>query len=291
MEGPPTRRKQFTDCRLKKSRVFLSFFFLFNAWEGCHFKMIILAIDPGLRNLAWCLTENGVVKDINKADIFCGNAIQTCDAFHAISHFCDRMSIHFEAADLVVIERQFVDNKIKLSSCLSIVQTVLQCRSYGKHVLVHAATIKKVFSTHRGTHKLNKLAAVEQATALNPLLFNSLSGKVDDLADAFLLAWYGWSHLRYKFKQPKFPKPGVWESNVGTYQSLSSRGVAANEGVAVAGRELATGGSKEPIHDRREGEARGSGRGVRGVQQGGAENMGVVEQSSDAGRGGAECQV
>ena len=157
--------------------------------------MIILAIDPGLRNLAWCLTENNVVRDMNKADIFCGNPIQTCDAYTAITSFCERMSVHFETADLVVIERQFVDNKIKLSSCLSIVQTVLQCWSHKKHVLVHAGTIKKIFATHRGSHKLNKLAAVERATALNPLLFNSLSGKVDDLADAFLLAWYSWSHL------------------------------------------------------------------------------------------------
>ena len=31
--------------------------------------MIILSIDPGLRNLAWCLMENGVVKDINRTDI------------------------------------------------------------------------------------------------------------------------------------------------------------------------------------------------------------------------------
>ena len=76
--------------------------------------MIVLAIDPGLRNLAWCLTENGVVKDINKADIFCGNPVVTCDAFECITAFCDRMSAAFDAADLVVIERQFVDSKVKL---------------------------------------------------------------------------------------------------------------------------------------------------------------------------------
>ena len=89
--------------------------------------------------------------------------------------------------------------------CLSIVQTVLQCQSYKKHVLVHAATIKKVFSTHRGTHRLNKLAAIERATSLAPLLFSSLSGKVDDLADAFLLAWYRWHHLRFRIT-PKIPQ-------------------------------------------------------------------------------------
>ena len=113
--------------------------------------MLILAIDPGLRNLAYCLMENGVVKDINKVDIFGGHPIQTCDTFHCISLFCDRMANAFAFADLVVIEKQFIDNKIKLSSCLSVVQTVLQCRSYQKNVVVHAATIKRL-SKHIGAH-------------------------------------------------------------------------------------------------------------------------------------------
>ena len=157
--------------------------------------MLILAIDPGLRNLAWCLMENGTVKDLNKADIFGGEVIQSAHAFDAISGFCDRMAGVLEAADLVVIERQFIDGKIKLSSCLSVVQTVLQCRTYKKHVLVHAGTIKKVFGTHRESHKLNKLAAIERATEINPLVFKEMGGKVDDLADAFLLAQYAHTNL------------------------------------------------------------------------------------------------
>ena len=167
----------------------------------CWVKMIILAIDPGLRNLAWCLMENGVVKDINRTDIFCGELIQSYTAFDAISAFCDRIDHIFQRADMVVIERQFVDNKIKLSSCLSIVQTVLQCRSYKRHMLVHAGTIKKFFRTHRGTHKLNKIAAVERATEYAPCMFGSMGGKLDDLADAFLLALY--AHIQYRGKIPK----------------------------------------------------------------------------------------
>ena len=163
--------------------------------------MIVLAIDPGLRNLAWCVMDNGVVKDIHRTDIFCGELIQGYSAFEAISAFCDRIEPLLTQADMVVIERQFVDNKIKLSWCLSIVQTVLQCRSYKKHMLVHAGTIKKFFRTHRGSHKLNKIAAVKRATKYAPDMFRLMGGKLDDLADAFLLAYY--AHLQYRGKIPK----------------------------------------------------------------------------------------
>ena len=219
--------------------------------------MLILAIDPGLRNLAYCLMDNGVVKDINKVDIFGGHPIQTCDTFHCISSFCDRMANAFAFADLVVIEKQFIDNKIKLSSCLSVVQTVLQCRSYQKNVVVHAATIKKAFQTHRGTHKMNKLAAVERATALNPMLFNSLSGKMDDMADAFLLAWYAHTHLRHvnlKYTQ-KFPKAQASKPNIenGKHPAESSTAAGRDteedgwEQVLHSGRNQAVGGLSEPI--------------------------------------------
>ena len=167
--------------------------------------MIILAIDPGLRNLAYCVMNNGAVQEINKSDIFCGELIQSSNAFECISAFCDRMAPLFEAADLVVIERQFIDAKIKLSTCLSIVQTVLQCRSYKKHVLVHAGTIKKVFNTHRENHRLNKAAAVQRATEINPNLFTGVGGKLDDLADAFLLAHYAHKHLSRYWKNIRRP--------------------------------------------------------------------------------------
>lgn len=219
--------------------------------------MLILAIDPGLRNLAYCLMENGVVKDINKVDIFGGHPIQTCDTFNCISAFCDRMANAFAFADLVVIEKQFIDNKIKLSSCLSVVQTVLQCRSYQKNVVVHAATIKKAFQTHRGTHKMNKLAAVERATALNPMLFNSLSGKMDDMADAFLLAWYAHTHLRHvnlKYTQ-KFPKPQASKPVIENGKHPAESGTPAGrdaaedgwEQVLHSGRNQSAGGLSEPI--------------------------------------------
>ena len=161
-------------------------------------KMKILAIDPGLRNLALCVMDNGMVEQIRRVDIFGGATIRSCDAFEAISSFCDRNQSLFDSVELVVIERQFFDSKIKLSTCLCIIQTVLQCRALKNHTLVHAATIKKCFGTHAHSHRTNKQAAVQKACEIDPLLFQETSGKLDDLADAYLLAVYANRYL-HKF--------------------------------------------------------------------------------------------
>ena len=160
---------------------------------------MILAIDPGLRNLAWCAMVNGAVQEMNRSDIFGGGSVNCNDTFAAISQWCDRHQYLFDAADVVVIEKQFIDTKLRLSSCLATVQSVLQCRSYKKHILVHAGTIKRVYAISRGNHRLNKLASVERAQGLNRELFESQSGKLDDMADAYLLAHYAYTHFSDAF--------------------------------------------------------------------------------------------
>ena len=102
-------------------------------------------------------------------------------------------------ANVVVIEKQFIDSKLRLSSCLAAVQTVLQCRAYQKHILVHAGTIKRMYSTSRGNYRLNKQASIERAVSLNPLLFEKQSGKLDDMADCYLLAHYAHTHLSEQY--------------------------------------------------------------------------------------------
>lgn len=156
--------------------------------------MKILAIDPGLRNLAWCMLNDGNIEEVSRADIFEGASVAVATCFECISKWCDDHQHLFDSADIVVIEKQFMDNKMRLSACLSTVQSVLQCRSYKKHILVHAGTIKKIYRTHRGTHKLNKQAAVEKATEISPY-FRERAGKLDDMCDAFLLAYYVHTHF------------------------------------------------------------------------------------------------
>ena len=192
--------------------------------------MMILAIDPGLRNLAWCTMENGNVQELNRSDIFGGRPVNACDAFAAISGWCDRHSALIESADIVVIEKQFIDSKLRLSSCLATVQTVLQCRSYKKHLLVHAGTIKRIYSTSRGSHRCNKQASIERAKELSPSLFESQSGKLDDMADCFLLTHYVHTHFSAQYMR-KISKSQLSNGGGGGLGPIRT----GEEGVAVAG--------------------------------------------------------
>lgn len=173
--------------------------------------MKILAIDPSLRNLAWCYTVNGVIVDMNRADIFHGNPINICDTFAQIAAWCDKHQPMIDEAQIVAIERQFVDSKLRLSCCLNTVQVVLQCRAYKHHMLVHAGTIKRIYGINRGNHRENKQAAVRKAAELNPTAFLNQSGKLDDMCDAFLIANYIWTQFDADFIR-KFSNARVKEA-------------------------------------------------------------------------------
>ena len=146
--------------------------------------------------------------ELNRSDIFGGGSITTCDTFNAISQWCDRHQSLFDMADVVVIEKQFIDAKLQLSLCLATVQCVLQCRSYKRHILVHAGTIKRIYSISRGNHRLNKQASIECAVTINPSLFAGVNGKLNDMADCYLLAHYATTHFSesYVSKFKEFSK-------------------------------------------------------------------------------------
>jgi hypothetical protein len=62
-------------------------------------------------------------------------------------------------------------------------------------------TVKKYYGTNRGSHPLNKRASIEMAKALWPGLCE-IKEKVDDIADAFLLAHFA-SHNSFSHALPK----------------------------------------------------------------------------------------
>jgi hypothetical protein len=94
----------------------------------------------------------------------------------------------------VVVERQFCDNKVTLSACLIVIQTVVQCYARGKTLVVHAMTIKRAFNTITGAHKTNKLASVEKVRTLYPSISEAVrrkEDKLDDMCDAVLMCQWG----------------------------------------------------------------------------------------------------
>jgi Holliday junction resolvasome RuvABC endonuclease subunit len=163
--------------------------------------MKVLAIDPGMRNMAFVFMDGGLVCTASRVDIFCGLPINKETCFAHINTWCAQNANLFKEADVVVIERQFMDGKVVLSSCLLVVQTVLQMWAGEKCLLVHAMTVKKCYNTNRGSHPLNKRASIEMAKALWPGLCE-IKEKVDDIADAFLLAHFA-SHNSFSHALPK----------------------------------------------------------------------------------------
>lgn len=152
----------------------------------------VLAIDPGMRNLAYCMTdESGEIVAIGRDDIFQGKAIETPGCYDCIQAWCEYHDDMLKSATVVIIERQFVDRKVVLSSCLTTIQTVLMCRTQGKHILVHAMAIKRFFNTRADTHRGNKAASTQCATTMCPDLKTAVTGKLDDVADAYLMCQYG----------------------------------------------------------------------------------------------------
>jgi Holliday junction resolvasome RuvABC endonuclease subunit len=175
--------------------------------------MKVLSIDPGMRNLAFVFMDEGLVATAQRVDIFGGLPINKDTCYGHINAWCAANNNLFKQADLIVIEKQFVDGKVVLSSCLLVVQTVLQMWAGEKCLLVHAMTVKKYYGTNRGSHPLNKRASIEMAKALWPGLVE-IKEKVDDIADAFLLAHFAthnsFSHTPGKgcLWRPPSPKSG-----------------------------------------------------------------------------------
>ena len=142
-----------------------------------------------MRNLAFVFMDEGLVATAQRVDIFGGLPINKDTCYGHINAWCAANNNLFKQADLIVIEKQFVDGKVVLSSCLLVVQTVLQMWAGEKCLLVHAMTVKKYYGTNRGSHPLNKRASIEMAKSLWPGLVE-IKEKVDDIADAFLLAHF-----------------------------------------------------------------------------------------------------
>lgn len=167
--------------------------------------MRLLGIDPGMRNLAFVAMENGKVENYGRIDIFGGTPIDRGTVYRRIDEWCVTMKSIFEWADLVVIEKQFVDRKVVLSECLIVIQTVLQERSVGKNIVVPAMSIKRYFDTYKGNHVANKKASVELVRTMWELDLTH-NKKVDDLADAYLLALF--AHRQFSNRVSEAcPKP------------------------------------------------------------------------------------
>jgi Holliday junction resolvasome RuvABC endonuclease subunit len=154
--------------------------------------MIILGIDPGLRNLGWAKYDtdtNSFVK-FGKYDLTENvNKQQKTKYTLLVKNFIDKRPDIFENIDIITIEMQ-------MAAKFKVISTAFQCFFWGKSHLISPRSVRCHFKISTGNYKKNKKASIDIIPKLpinktNITLFNSYpASKKDDVADAILIALY-----------------------------------------------------------------------------------------------------
>ena len=167
--------------------------------------MIIVGIDPGIRNLGYSVydTEAKCFSAFGKIDLT-ENVDKKLKTKYAqlVKNVIDNRSDIFGNFDQIVIEIQMVA-KFKT------IATAFQCFFWGKSRLISPRAVRCHFGISTGNYKKNKRASIDIFPKLpisreNIDLFLSFPDtKKDDVADASLLALYFAQKLESPPKRPK----------------------------------------------------------------------------------------
>jgi Poxvirus A22 protein len=150
--------------------------------------MRVLAIDVGIRNLAFCCLEDGCLLAWANEPL-AGAEYKPTDTVHHVMRFVEAHRQLFDSCDKLVIERQMRVN-------MRVVEAALHALFYAKCTIVHARTIKARFGLCKRNYQQNKAAAV---ACVDDLLAGNTAElaaayraarKRDDLADAYLMALF-----------------------------------------------------------------------------------------------------
>tara|TARA_B110000902_G_C13847817_1_gene414005 strand:+ start:24 stop:554 length:531 start_codon:yes stop_codon:yes gene_type:complete len=154
--------------------------------------MIIVAIDPGIKNLGWSVynTTKGEFVSFGRYNLLKDQPKTMHTKYPQLVYdFVQASKAVFDIADIVVIEMQMVAK-------YKIIQTAFQCFFWGKSYLLSPRSVRCHFDISTGNYVKNKKASVQiiptlNITNRNKQWFSSLEvGKRDDVADAILLALY-----------------------------------------------------------------------------------------------------
>jgi Holliday junction resolvasome RuvABC endonuclease subunit len=156
--------------------------------------MIIVAIDPGLRNLGWSLYDTRAETFLNFGcyDLLAGQPKKMHTKYaHLVKVFVDASRDVFAKADAVCIE-------IQMTAKFKVITTAFQCFFWDKAHLVSPKSVRHHFNISTGNYAKNKKASIAiiptlSIPAKNKKLFESFDNKKrDDVADAMLIALYWW---------------------------------------------------------------------------------------------------
>lgn len=155
-------------------------------------QMIIVAIDPGIRNLGWSVYDT-----VKESFVSFGRYDLLKDqpkAKHTkypdlVRDFIDASKDVFNLADAITIEIQMVAK-------FKVIQTAFQCFFWDKSHLISPRSVRCHFDISTGNYAKNKKASVNKILELdiptkNKQWFERFDkSKRDDVADAILIALY-----------------------------------------------------------------------------------------------------
>jgi len=154
--------------------------------------MIIVGIDPGIRNLGYSVydTEAKCFSAFGKIDLTANvdKKLKTKYAF-LVKNVIDNRGDIFGNFDYISIEVQMIAK-------MKTVATAFQCFFWEKSHLISPLALRRHFNISTGNYKNNKQASIKMIPNLpisqaNIDLFNSYpANKKDDVADAMLIALY-----------------------------------------------------------------------------------------------------
>lgn len=156
--------------------------------------MIVVAIDPGIRNLGWAVynTTTACFISFGRYDLLKDQPKNLHTKYaHLVRSFVDASSDVFAMADAVAIE-------IQMTAKFKVIATAFQCFFWGKSYRVSPRSVRCHFKISTGNYAKNKKASIELIPSLdipakNKAWYSAMDkNKRDDVADAMLLALY-WS--------------------------------------------------------------------------------------------------
>ena len=154
--------------------------------------MIIVAIDPGIRNLGWSVYDEtkGQFISFGRYDLLKDQPKAMHTKYPQLVYdFITASKDVFELADAVVIE-------IQMTAKFKVIQTAFQCFFWGKSYFISPRSMRCHFKISTGNYAKNKKASVTKIPELDIPVKNKHwferfeKSKRDDVADAMLLGLY-----------------------------------------------------------------------------------------------------
>jgi len=154
--------------------------------------MIIVAIDPGIRNLGWSVYDDtkGQFISFGRYDLLKDQPKAKHTKYPDLVYdFVTASKDVFDRADAVVIE-------IQMTAKFKVIQTAFQCFFWSKSHLISPRSMRCHFKISTGNYAKNKKASVTKIPELDIPVKNKQwfercdKAKRDDVADAMLLGLY-----------------------------------------------------------------------------------------------------